>query len=126
MLIVNSFQGGFTLAEGRGRGACAGVQIRIKFKCRYKQSNIIKERSVKEVAYIIVVDFSKAFDRCRNATLLKKLSNNSIRGKTLRLIKDMYTDAEVELHINGKTGTRFKVTCEVAQGCALSPLLFDT
>jgi len=38
----------------------------------------------------------------------------------LRLIKDMYTDCEAQLCINGKTSSSFKVTRGVA-----SPLFFD-
>lgn len=43
----------------------------------------------------------------------------------LKIIKDLYTGAQAQLCINGKLGTKFNVTRGVAQGCALSPLLFD-
>ena len=85
-------------------------------------SNLIKERSLGAGAYVIVVDFSKAFDRCHIATLLEKLSRKKVKGKLLRLIKDLYTDSEAQLFINGKSGPAFEVTRGVAQGCVLSPL----
>ena len=37
----------------------------------------------------------------------------------------MYTDTEAQLYINGKLGQAFQVNRGVAQGCVLSPLLFD-
>ena len=74
---------------------------------------------------MIVVDFSKAFDRCHIATLLKKLSEKQVKGRILGLIKDMYTGAEAQMFINGELGEAFEVTRGVAQGCVLSPLLFD-
>jgi len=88
-------------------------------------NNLILETSRNKGAYIIVVDFSKAFDRCHIATLLGKLAQKGVRGNLLRLIKDMYTDCEAQLCINGKTSSSFKVTRGVAQGCVLSPLFFD-
>ena len=88
-------------------------------------SNIILERAANEGAYVIVVDFSKAFDRCHIATLLRKLAEKNVKGSLLRIIKNMYTDCEAQLSINGKTGPAFKVTRGVAQGCVLSPLFFD-
>ena len=88
-------------------------------------NNLIRQQGKKSGAYIIVVDFSKAFDRCHIATLLDKLYKKGIKGKLLRIIKSMYTNAEAQLSINGKLGKPFKVTRGVAQGCTLSPLLFD-
>ena len=88
-------------------------------------NNLIKEQSLGAGAYVIVVDFSKAFDRCHIATLLKKLSQKNVKGKLLRLIKDLYTGSEAQLFINGKAGSAFEVTRGVAQGCVLSPLFFD-
>ena len=41
------------------------------------------------------------------------------------MIKDLYTDSEAQLFINGKSGPAFEVTRGVAQGCVLSPLFFD-
>ena len=71
-------------------------------------NNLIRQQRKESGAYIIVVDFSKAFDRCHIATLLDKLSKKGIEGKILRIIKSMYTDAETQLSINGKLGKPFQ------------------
>ena len=76
-------------------------------------------------AYVIVIDFSKAFDRCHIPTLLNKLSKKGVKGKTLRTIASMYTDAKCQLFINDTLGEPFEVHRGVAQGCVLSPLFFD-
>ena len=88
-------------------------------------NNTIRQKCINGGAYIIVVDFSKAFDRCHIATLLKKLSQKGIRGQTLRLVQSMYTNAQAQISVNGKLGEKFEVTRGVAQGCVLSPLFFD-
>ena len=85
----------------------------------------MKQNNIKSGAYIMVIDFSKAFDRCHIATLLKKLSSKGIRGNILKIIKNLYTDAKAQLCINGKLGEQFDVTRGVAQGCVLSPIFFD-
>ena len=87
--------------------------------------NMIRQARNKQGCYIIVIDFSKAFDRCHIPTLIKKLSKKNVRGNTLRTIKDMYTDTKAQLSINGILGEPFDVTRGVAQGCTLSPLFFD-
>ena len=88
-------------------------------------NNTIRQECKNGGAFIIVIDFSKAFDRCHIATLLSKLSRKGVRGNTLRLIQNMYTDAEAQISVNGKLGEKFEVTRGVAQGCVLSPLFFD-
>ena len=75
-------------------------------------------------ALVMVIDFSKAFDRCHIPTLFQKLSTKRVGGKMLKLIKDMYTNAEARLYINNTLGEPFGVTRGVAQGCVLSPTFF--
>lgn len=87
--------------------------------------SMLKETSRKQRgAHVLVVDFSKAFDTCHIPTMLQKLANRGIGGAVLRVIADMYTNAQARLFINGVLGKSFPVTNGVAQGCALSPLLF--
>lgn len=75
--------------------------------------------------HVLILDFSKAFDRCHIPTLLRKLSEKGVRGRLLRIIASMYTGAEARLQINGQLGQAFRVTRGVAQGYVLSPLFFD-
>ena len=76
-------------------------------------NNILEQRNHKAGAYIIAIDFNKAFDRCRIATLVKKLSDKGVKLQRYLLrdinCKDMCTDAEAQLHLNGKILTNFKV-----------------
>ena len=79
----------------------------------------------KKGAFVIVIDFSKAFDSCHIPTLFRKLSKKGVRGNILRTIVDMYTGAKCQMFVNGTLGTPFEVHKGVAQGCVLSPLFFD-
>jgi len=88
-------------------------------------NNVIQQCTRGNGAYIIVIDFSKAFDRCHISTLLRKMARKNIKGKMLRIIQSMYTGAEAQMYINGKLGSPFEVTRGVAQGCVLSPTFFD-
>ena len=72
-----------------------------------------------------MADFSKAFDTCHIPTLIRKLAQRGVGGCALRVIADMYTNAQARLNINGVLGAPFTVTQGVAQGCTLSPLFFD-
>ena len=75
--------------------------------------------------FVLVFDFSKAFDRCHIPTLLRKLVQKGVRGKRLRSIANMYTDAFAAIQINNSVGDPFRVTRGVAQGCVLPPLFFN-
>ena len=90
--------------------------------------DIIKSRFLsrgEKDLFVLVIDFSKAFDRCHIPTLLTKLSRKGVRGRILSIIADMYTNAYASIQINNKIGKKFKVSRGVAQGCVLSPLFFN-
>ena len=70
--------------------------------------------SKKDDLYVIILDFSKAFDRCHIPTLLTKLSKKGVKGNLLRIIADMYTNAHSLIQINNSLGEKFKVTRGVA------------
>ena len=75
--------------------------------------------------YVIILDFSKAFDRCHIPTLLKKLAQKGVKGRLIKIIASMYTNNNASIQINNTLGRSFKVTRGVAQGCVLSPLFFN-
>jgi len=66
-----------------------------------------------------------AFDSCHIPTLIKKLAAKGVGSKLLRVIIDMYLNAESCFDINGSTGETFRPTTGVAQGCVLSPIFFN-
>ena len=71
------------------------------------------------------VDFSKAFDSVDRTALIYKLGCCGIRGKTLRLIQNMYDSAEYVIKSDGKFSLPISSKFGVKQGCNLSPLLFN-
>ena len=73
----------------------------------------------------MTLDFTKAFDRCHIPTLLRKLEKKGVGGRLLRAIEGMYTDAYAMIQVNNTLGKPFRVERGVAQGCSLSPLLFN-
>jgi len=89
--------------------------------------DIIREHAQsrsRDKTFVLVLDFSKAFDRCHIPTLISKLANKGVNGSLIKVIANMYIDAQASLEINGKLGKPFKVSRGVAQGCVLSPLFF--
>ena len=75
--------------------------------------------------YGCFVDFSKAFDSVDRTALIYKLGCCGIRGKTLRLIQNMYDSAEYVIKNDGKFSLPISSKFGVKQGCNLSPLLFN-
>ena len=85
---------------------------------------ILSHSRRKKKLFILILDFSKAFDTCNHRVLFRKIAQKGIRGHLLDTLIDMYTDAKARFLINEVLGDEFPITTGVAQGCALSPLLF--
>ena len=73
---------------------------------------------------VIMLDFTKAFDKVSHELLYCKLQNYGIRGNTLEWLKHFLTDRTQQVIINGKYSDLAKVTSGVPQGTVLAPLLF--
>ena len=78
----------------------------------------------KHPLFILVLDFSKAYDRCNHLILFRKMLKKGIKGNLWTTIVDMYKDSTASFFVNGILSKPFPVTTGVAQGCSLSPLLF--
>ena len=83
----------------------------------------IKRR--KMTAFILLIDFEKAFDSVPIPCLIIKLHNNGVGSKFLELILSFLTNRSVQLKVNGFIGPRRKYRLiGLPQGAVLSPLLF--
>lgn len=74
--------------------------------------------------YGLFVDFKRAFDSIPHAQLWNKLFRQGISSRMLRIIKNIYDVAKVQVKVEGKLSEQVQVTEGVLQGESLSPLLF--
>ncbi len=88
------------------------------------KSVILNSISKKEVALLLLIDFSKAFDLVDHSILLKKLEHYGIRGITLQWFRSYLNNREQYVTINGVNSASKNMMYGVPQGSILGPLLF--
>ena len=79
----------------------------------------------KHKLFCAFVDISQAFDSIWRGGLFRKLHFNSIQGKFLRIICNMYENIKSCVKISGESSQFFASNCGVRQGENLSPILFS-
>ena len=73
---------------------------------------------------LIVLDFSKAFDRKPHQSLLRKLDHYVVRGNSFDWIRAFLTRRTQQVKVEGATPDSVEVLSGVPQGTVLGPLLF--
>ena len=73
---------------------------------------------------MILLDFSKAFDKVPHARLMSKLRLMGIDGKTGSWIREFLADRSQRVIVDGQSSLSAGVLSGVPQGTVLGPLLF--
>ena len=78
----------------------------------------------KQQAYLLFLDFEKAFDKLDHKFLINALHNFGFEKNYIQWIKILYTDIQSCILNNGYTSPYFHITAGIRQGCPISALLF--
>ena len=73
---------------------------------------------------VVIMDFSKAFDKVAHKHLIKKIGHYGICGKTKNWIESFLSNPTQQVVIKGKYSDKANVQFDVPQGSVLGPYLF--
>ena len=82
-------------------------------------------RNVKKPIFTAFLDIRKAFDKVPRDLLWKKLWTMGVRGRFLRVIREMHTDVVGCVRLDDLFTRNFRIDSGVVQGSILGPVLFN-
>ena len=112
---ISTHQNGFRTGEGR---SCQEHILSLSEVLRQRKRN-------NQDSYVFYQDFSKAFDLVDFKCLEYKLHKIGVTGKLRRNIMRMYKNVRAVCTANGKLSDEYQIQVGTAQGCPLSPALFN-
>ena len=89
------------------------------------QNLIEKIRNTEEEAFIIFIDYSKAFDSVKHHRLFEIMLEMGFPKHLVALIAGLYDHQKATIRWNGEHTAFFGINKGVRQGCILSPHLFS-
>ena len=111
-------QAGFREGRGTADMLCA-LQVLIEKVNECTTSDQATE------AYIVFIDYSKAFDNVSHPRLFSTMEEMGFPKHLIKLIQALYNNQEALIRWNKDHTETFKICKGVRQGCILSPHLFS-
>lgn len=88
------------------------------------QYNLNMALDKKQIAALLLIDFSKAFDMVDHGILLNKLEHYGIRGHLLDWFRSYLIGRQQYVHVNNENSVKHGLKYCVPQGSILGPVLF--